>query len=599
MEQSTTADGSSHSTSSLTEALRAGKRAFLHAMAMSGAINFLSLLVPIYSMQVYDRVIGSRSVDTLWGLTLVILVCLIFAGAFTALRGAIMTHVVDWLDNAMAPKLFQLSIRQAATLGVAPASQYQRDLLQIKNFIAGNLTTMMDIPWATIFLIVIYMINPLLGFIGLLGIVILVGAGIINEYATKRLYVRAQEHTIRSMEAADSASRNAEAIEAMGMMSRVTLGWMQRNEEQANFMRLANNRSTIIQSATRSFRMILQVAITATGALLVLNGQLTMGGMIASSLLIARAMAPYEGAITIWKNFIAARESYRRLNRVIGSYTDLRGNTALPAPSGALMVENLYYQPPKSPAILKSVNFSLAAGESLGIIGPSAAGKSTLAKCLMGIFQPTFGSVRLDNADVFSWAREDFGHYVGYLPQDVELFPGTVKQNIARMHALPEDNAVIEAAQRAGVHEMILRLPKAYDTDIKPGYGALSPGQRQRIGLARALYGHPRFIVLDEPNSNLDGEGETALMAAMHALKQRGATVVIIAHRPSIVQAVDKILMLKAGSVEAYGPRDEILARFSADARRRMQDAAKQSTGVITDDSGRNDTPNQQKEEQA
>lgn len=588
MEHTTANDGSGSALSPLTEALRSGKRAFMHAMGMSGAINLLSLLIPIYSMQVYDRVLGSRSVDTLFGLTFVMLVCLIFYGAFTALRGAIMTHVVDWMDNALAPKLFQLSIRQASLLGVAPASQYQRDLLQIKNFISGNLTTMMDIPWALIFLIVIYMINPVLGFIGLLGIVMLVGAGIINEYATKRLYIRAQEHTIRSMEAADSASRNAEAIEAMGMMNRVTLGWMQRNEEQSNFTRLANNRSTIIQSTTRSLRMVLQVAITAAGALLVLKGELTMGGMIASSLLIARAMAPFEGAINIWKNFIAARESTRRLNRALLSNTDMRGNTALPAPKGALSIENLYYQPPKAPAILKSINFTLTAGESLGVIGPSAAGKSTLAKCLMGIYQPSFGSVRLDGADVFSWGREDFGQYVGYLPQDVELFPGTIKQNIARMVALPDDKTVIEAAQLAGVHEMILRLPKAYDTEIKQGYGNLSPGQRQRIGLARALYGNPKLIVLDEPNSNLDGEGEQALMAAMHYMKQRGSTVIIIAHRPSVVQAVDKILMLKAGAMEAFGARDEILARFSADARRRMQDAAKETSPAIGDDSNRN-----------
>jgi len=561
----------------LTSALQAGRRAFLYAMAFSGAINILSLLIPIYSMQVYDRVLGNRSYNTLIGLTVLMLFCLVFYGAFNAIRGAIVTHVVDWMDRALAPKLLQMSIRQASVAGVSPASQYQRELLTIKNFISSSLTTMMDIPWSLLFLLVIYMVNPVLGFVALLGIVILVAAGILNEYATKRLYTRAQEHTIKSMEAADSASRNAEAIEAMGMMERVTLGWMQRNSEQAHFTRLANARSTVIQSATRSLRMILQIGITAIGAVLVMENAMSMGGMIAASLLVYRAMAPFEGAIVVWKSFIGARDSFRKLNRAMTTLVDQRSSTSLPAPKGELSVENLYYQPSKSQPILKGLNLRLNPGELLGVIGPSAAGKSTLAKCIMGIYQPSFGTVRLDGADVFSWYREDFGQYVGYLPQDVELFPGTIKQNIARMVPLPEDGPVIEAAQIAGVHEMILRLPKGYDTEIKQGHGNLSPGQRQRIGLARAVYGSPKLVVLDEPNSNLDGEGEMALMQALQLLRKQGTTTVIIAHRPSVLQVVDKIVMLKGGVAEAFGPRDEMLARFSGDARRKLQEQAAQA----------------------
>ncbi len=555
----------------LTDAIKAGRRSFMHAMGISLAINLLGLLTPIYSMQVFDRVLTNRSYDTLIGLTLIILVCLAFYGAFNAIRGAIITHVVEWMDRAIAPKLLHLSIRQSALSGAAPASMYQRELLNIKNFISTNLTTMMDIPWSLIFLLVIYMINPLLGFISLLGIVILVAAGIINDYATKRLYNRASEYTIKSMEAADSASRNAEAIEAMGMLSRVTLGWMQRNDEQANYTRLANQRSTVIQSITRSLRMILQIAITGTGAALVMQNSLSMGGMIAASLLVYRAMAPFEGAIMVWKNFIAARDSFRRLNKALANHVSTRGNTALPVPRGELIAENLYYQPPKSQPILKSVSFRLIPGESLGVIGPSAAGKSTLAKCIMGIYPPSFGQIRLDGSDVYTWDREDFGQYVGFLPQDVELFPGTIKQNIARMQPLPNDVEVIEAAKLAGVHDMILRLPKGYDTEIKEGHGGLSPGQRQRVGLARAVYGNPKLVVLDEPNSNLDGEGEVALMQTLQHLKKLGCTTVIIAHRPNVLQVVDKILMLNAGVVEAIGPRDEMLGRFSAEARRRLQ----------------------------
>lgn len=555
----------------LTEAIRSGRRAFIHAMGFSLAINLLGLMVPIYSMQVFDRVLTSQSYDTLIGLTILMLACLSFYGAFNAIRGSIVTHVVEWMDRALAPKLLHLSIRQSALTGASPASQYQRELLNIKNFISSNLVTMMDIPWSLIFLLVIYMINPLLGFIALIGIIILVAAGIINDYATKRLYHRAAEQTIKSMEAADSAARNAEAIEAMGMISRITLGWMQRNDEQANYTRLANQRGSIIQAATRSLRMILQIGITAAGAVLVLQNSLTMGGMIAASLLVYRAMAPFEGAIIVWKNFIAARDSFRRLNKALATHVNLRGETALPAPKGEISVENLYYQPPKTQPILKSITFKLTPGESLGVIGPSAAGKSTLAKCIMGIYPPTFGTIRLDGADVFTWDREDFGQYVGFLPQDVELFPGTIKQNIARMQPLPDDVAVIEAAKLAGVHEMILRLPKGYDTEIKNGLGGLSPGQRQRVGLARAVFGHPTLVVLDEPNSNLDGEGEIALMHSLTQLKERGTTVIIVAHRPSVLQVVDKILTLNAGVVEAMGPRDEMLGRFSAEARRRLQ----------------------------
>jgi PrtD family type I secretion system ABC transporter len=305
-----------------------------------------------------------------------------------------------------------------------------------------------------------------------------------------------------------------------------------------------------------------------------------MGGMVAASLLVYRAMAPFEGAIIVWKNFIGARDAFRRLNKALAGHSEPRGTTSLPTPTGALSVENLYYQPPKTQAILRSISFSLNAGESLGVIGPSAAGKSTLAKCVMGIYPPTFGHVRLDGSDVFTWDREDFGQYVGFLPQDVELFPGTIKQNIARMQPLPSDIDVIEAAKIAGVHEMVLRLPKGYDTEITSGHGGLSPGQRQRIGLARAAYGSPKLVVLDEPNSNLDGEGELALIAALRHLKQQKCTCIIIAHRPSVLQAVDTVMLLNNGMVEAIGARDEILSRFSADVQRKIKEKQLAAAGA-------------------
>lgn len=543
------------------------RRAFAYTMLFSLIVNLLMLLPSIYSLQVLDRVISSRSIETLVMLTLIMVVALIFYGVFNAIRSFILDGVVEWLDHMLAPRLLSISVLKSSLALPSNAGQQQRDLATIKNFIQSGMIILLDAPWSIIYVFVIYMINPVLGTVSVVGAVVLLGFAIANEIATKTPLDDSQKNIIQSTALADIASRNAEAIEAMGMMPNILNNWVNFTKNGLLMQYLAVRRSQIIQSASRSFRMIIQIAITGFGGYLALHNDLTVGGMIAASILVGRALAPFDGAITVWKGLIAARDSYRRLEESIEHTPDLRGTMELPAPSGELRVENVYYSPPGGQPILKNVNFGLRPGETLGIIGPSGAGKSTLAKVIMGILPPSHGSIRLDGAETFKWNRQDFGQYVGYMPQHVDLFNGTIKDNIARMDQNAPNERVFKAAQLAGVHEMILRLPKGYETEYSQGNLSLSPGQRQRIGLARALYSEPKFLVLDEPNSNLDGEGERALLEALRRVRDLGITTIVVAHRPSIVSLLDKILMLRAGSVENFGPRAQILQQYTQQAR--------------------------------
>ncbi len=552
----------------LTRALTSTKRAFGFVFLFSFALNLLSLALPLYSMQVYDRVFTTRSVDTLIGLTSVVLIAYTFYGALYAIRAGVIARVVEWMEHTLAPKLLRVSIEQAAQTGAPYAGQHQRDLLTVKNFVALAAPTLMDLPWSILFLLVLYMINPVLGFITVVGVILLCLGGILNEYATRRTLMRANEKSVEVTLSADAIGRSAEAICAMGMNDAVVENWRRDAERGLEFQNLAQRRSAIITGFTRSMRLLLQVAVTGVGAWLALNNQLSAGGLIAASILSQRALSPFDGAIALWKQLTQARDSYRRLTFLLRTVTIPEGSTLLPAPRGRLTVEGLYlhFGRPNEP-ILRNINFELQPGEMLGIIGPSAAGKSTLGKVLAGVFPPSMGSVRLDGQEIFRWGRAEVGQYIGYLPQQVDLFAGSLKFNIARLKPDTPDAKIIEAAMKAGVHELILRFEHGYDTIYKPGNTVLSPGQKQRIGLARALFGAPRFVILDEPNSNLDGDGERALMQTVGQLKEHKITTIIIAHRPSILATVDKILVLKNGSIEAFGPRDEILARFTPNRR--------------------------------
>lgn len=542
------------------------KRALKYAFLFSFAINILMLAMSIYSLQVLDRVISSHSLETLFLLTMLVVALLVVMGIFYGLRAALLHSVADWLDIEVGPELLRDAVTKSSLGLYVSAAQHQRDLSSIKGFISGGgVATALDAPWTILFMIVIYMISPVFGAITIFGLVVLVGFGLLNEYATKKPYQSSGEGQILANQMADSASRNAEAVEAMGMMRYVGMRWQKLQESAASHLDLAQGRANMIQSISKVIRMVLQISVTGFGAYLVIRNELTVGGMIAGSILVGRALAPFEGMIAIYKNWIAARDAYTRLNRALSTGKSLdRGTMEMLVPEGRLSVENLIFSPvPGMAPIIRGVSFVLHPGESLGIIGPSAAGKSTLSKLIIGLLPPTHGAARLDGADTFKWNRENFGKFTGYMPQSVELFNGTIRDNIARLDPTATDEEVIKAAQIAGAHEMILRLPKGYETVYQSGQHALSPGQRQRVALARALFRTPKFVVLDEPNTNLDGEGERALVETLRRMKQAGMTFVLVAHRPTLVAAVDKLLVLKAGTIERFGPRDDILKIYT------------------------------------
>lgn len=543
--------------------IRRCRKALVYAGLFSLCLNLLMLAVPLYSLQVLDRVLTSRSVDTLIILTAIIITALLFYGIFYAVRNAILSSISDWLDKELSPMLLSDAVVKSSLGGNVSASQHQRDLGAIRNFITSAASTLLDAPWTFIFIFVIYMINPILGLVTVIGLIILVGFGFINEYMTRSSFESASKEQIGSQHMADIASRNAEAIEAMGMMPNILKVWREHQHAAAAHNMHGTSRSNIIQATSRVLRLIVQVSVTGIGGYLALNNELSVGGMIAASILVGRALAPFENAISTWKSLIATREAYHRLNQALGSGNAVdRGTLELPEPEGRLSVEHLIFTPPKSAPIIKGITFAVNPGQSLGIIGPSAAGKSTLAKLIIGLLPPTHGAARLDGAETFTWNRENFGKYVGYMPQSVDLFTGTIKDNVARMNRDAPMDDVVAACKKAECHDMILRLPNGYETEIKPGSNTLSPGQRQRIGLARALYGNPKFVLLDEPNINLDGDGERALLASLQHMKQAGITFVVVAHRPSIVSNVDLLLVLKGGTVEKFGSTAEVMQHY-------------------------------------
>lgn len=542
------------------------RRALAYAFLFSFAINLLMLSMSLYSLQVLDRVISSHSMETLFLMTLLVVFMLVVMGVFYGLRSALLHNVTDWLDLEVAPVLLQDAVSKSSLGVYVSAGQHQRELGAIKSFISGGgISTLLDAPWTIIFMIVIFMVSPVFGFITIIGLVLLVGFGLLNEFATKKVYQQATEGQVQSNMLADSASRNAEAVEAMGMMPNVLLRWRKAQANASEHLDLAQGRANIIQSVSKVIRMILQISVTGFGAFLAVHNEITVGGMIAGSILVGRALGPFEGMIIMYKNWINARDAYGKLNTAITSGKVLeRGSMAMLEPEGRLSVENLIYSPAAGVApIIRGVSFVLHPGESLGIIGPSAAGKSTMGKLIIGLLPPTHGAARLDGADTFKWNRENFGKFSGYMPQNVELFAGTIRDNIARLEPSATDEEVIYAAQMAGAHEMILRLAKGYETTYIPGQHTLSPGQRQRIALARALFRNPKFVVLDEPNTNLDGEGERALVDTLKRMKQANMTFVLVAHRPTLVATVDKLLVLKAGTIERFGPREDILKIYT------------------------------------
>jgi PrtD family type I secretion system ABC transporter len=544
----------------LKQALAACRGGFVAVVVFSLFINVLMLTAPLYMLQIFDRVIASRSEDTLLYLTLIAGVALLTLAALEITRSRIMVGLSSWLDKQLSGTVLEGSIGLSVAAAGAPSIQGLRDLSTFRTFLAGpGMFPILDAPWTPIFIAVIFLMHPVLGWLALGGAIILFCLALANEVTTRDLLRRSGGVSITALRQAESAVRNAHVIEAMGMMPNLVKRWHSKNAEMLDFQARASTRAGAFTATSRFIRQGLQIGMLAAGAWLALGGEITAGMMIAAAILMSRALAPVEQAIGSWKSAIAAREAYQRVRDQLAA-TPVRGEEMpLPRPEGQLAVEGVtYFHPGAAEATLRGVSFRLEPGEVLGLIGPTAAGKTTLAALLVGIAKPRVGHVRLDGADMADWASEDLGRHIGYLPQDIELFAGTVRDNIARMgEADPE--SVISAAQLAGVHEMILQLPNAYETEIGEAGVALSGGQRQRIALARSVFGHPRFVVLDEPNASLDAAGEEALINAIVTLKKRGTTLVVITHRPSILRHVDKALVLRTGTVEAFGPPSEVL----------------------------------------
>jgi PrtD family type I secretion system ABC transporter len=549
----------------IKETLIACKVMFKYALLFGCIINLLMLSTPIYSMQVLDRVISSSNTDTLLMLTLVILLALLLLGLLQAGRTFAMTQMGNWIEKQLSEKVLAGSVKMSLESKVNIGSQQLIDLQTIKNFLTSPaLLTILDTPWAIIFIIVLFAIHPWMGLLSVLGGGILIGLAILSDKLTKPLLDAINDESIKSRRQVDQATRNAEIIEVMGLLPNITYHWQQMNNKIQTTHSLYNKRQAVLTEVTKFIRLVLQILVTGIGAYLVLQGQISTGAIIASSSLMGRALAPFEGAINYWKGFVNCRKAYDRLNQAYELNEREAEKMALPEPEGKIDLENVFYNPPNVQRhLVKGITFSLKAGETLVIIGPSASGKTTLAKLIAGALSPTIGVVRIDDASLKDWKREQLGKYIGYLPQDVELFNGTIRANIARMDpdAKPED--IIIAAQIAGVHEMILRLPKGYDTEIGFDGSSLSGGQRQRIGLARAFYGNPKILLLDEPNSNLDSLGEAALSTAIAVAKENKITSIVISHRTSILNIADKIMIMKDGMIATYGSKKEVMDQMN------------------------------------
>jgi PrtD family type I secretion system ABC transporter len=544
--------------------LRQCRTGVLILVAFGFAINLLYLVAPLYMLQVFDRVLASQQIETLLLLTLIAGFALLIMGLLEMVRSRIQTRMGNWLDRTLSGDLIRASI-SAALHGIAANAQAVRDLGTLRGFISGGLRAVLDVPWSPLFVAALWLLHPWLGWFAAASAVLLLLLAVANELVARKPAQESHSARVENEILVDQAIRNADTLHAMGMTGRLVENWNRQNENVLSQNLLAGDRNSILFGAARFIRMVAQVGILGLGAFLVINGQLTAGGMIAGSILLGRALAPIEQVTGGWRGLVTARSAFKRLKILMSRMPAEERTMRLPVPSGALACDDVWFAPnAEAEPILKEIEFSLQAGEALAIMGASAAGKSTLCKVLVGSWKPSKGVVRLDATDLHRWEPDKLGPYIGYLPQDVELFATTVWENISRLALNPNTSAVVAAAKAAGVHEMVLSLPKGYDTLIGPGGVFLSGGQRQRIGLARTLYSpfgrHPRLIVLDEPSSNLDAPGDEALIAAIETVKEWGSTVIMVTHNMRLLGPVDKIMVLNEGRVQAMGAREEVLA---------------------------------------
>ena len=551
--------------SELLQTLMSYRRLFLFTALFSFIINMLMLTPSIYMLQVYDRVMASRNMETLLMLTLIMLFLVVIMGALEFVRSQTLVRLGARMDARLNKRVFDAAFQRNLKAAGGNPSQALMDLTNVRQFLTGaGVLVLFDAPWFPVYLAVLFLMHPILGWLSLAGALVLVGLTALTEKVTEPPIMAANKEQIVANGLTNANLRNAEVIEAMGMIGGIRRRWLVRHKKILALQTLASDRAGVISAFTKFVRIVLQNLLMAVGAYLALNQDLSPGIMVVGSLLGGRSMAPVEMLIGSWKLFISARESYGRLNGLLNQFPKSNPGQVLPKPLGKLTVSNLSVLPPGANApVLRNLNFEIQPGEVLGIIGPSASGKSCLARLLVGVWRPQSGSVRLDGAEIYQWDKERLGPYMGYLPQDIELFQGTISENIARLGHV-NDEWVTMAADKAGVHEMILHLQNGYDTEIGVDGGILSGGQRQRIGLARALYGSPSIVVLDEPNSNLDDAGDLALINAIRNLKAEGKTVVLISHRSAVLGIADKILFLRGGTQQAFGSRDQVFAMLNS-----------------------------------
>lgn len=551
--------------SELREALSACSHAFIGVAIMSGLVNILYLTGSFYMLEVYDRVLPSRSVPTLIALSVLALMLFAFQGILDLIRSRILVRVAATLDERLSARVYDLVV-QMPLRGRAPGDGLSplRDLDQVRSFLTttGPLA-LFDLPWMPIYVLLCFLFHPWIGIAALVGALILTSLTLLSEFMTRAPSRVTMQHAGVRNNLAEAGRRNAEVMRAMGMAPRMGQIWSETN---AKFLASQQQTSDVaggLGAISKVLRLALQSGVLGLGAYLVIHQQATAGIIIASSIIVARALAPVELAIANWRGFVSARQSWKRLSDVLAAMEKGAEPMALPPPKTTLVVESVGAMPPGvQRVVVQEVSFTLKGGQGIGVIGPSASGKSSLARLIVGVWQPARGKVRLDGAALDQWAPAELGKHVGYLPQDVELFGGTVAQNISRFEPNAPSEAVIAASQAAGVHDMIVRLPEGYDTQVGDGGAVLSAGQRQRIALARALYRDPFLVVLDEPNSNLDSEGDKALTQAIVRVRQRGGIVVVVAHRPSALAGVDQVLAMLNGRAAALGPRDEVLAKL-------------------------------------
>ena len=557
-------DSRYHHQEVIVAGVRAALPVFATVVVFSFFINLLLFVSPLYMLQIYDRVITSRSETTLLSLTVLAAILIGVYAALETLRSRLLVRAGLLLDEKIAEPVFNAVHRGNLRQPGANHAQVLRDVDTVREFLTGaGLIALCDAPWFPLFVFAAFLLHPWFGYIALGASALTLSLTLLNEIATKKSLNAANSAATTANQTAQSMSRNTEVLQAMGMLRAIKTSWTQQHGSTLTLQALASDRAGVIVAGTKFFRIFMQTAILGTGAYLVIQRELSAGQMIAASILIARAMQPIEVVVGNWKGFVAARSAFGRIRGLFSLAGAEPERMSLPRPQGALQIADLIAAAPghgNSP-ILKGLSFNLEPGEIIGVVGPSAAGKSSLARVLVGVWPALRGAVRLDGSDLSHWNSEELGRYVGYLPQDVELFAGTVAQNIARFQDV-DTESVISAAQLAGCHGLIQRLPLGYNTQIGDGGQALSGGQRQRIGLARALYGNPSLIVLDEPNANLDSAGEEALLAAIQKLRATRTTAAIITHKINVLAGADKILIMADGTVQAFGTREAILPRL-------------------------------------